>query len=113
VPTPEPSRARVLVRAFRGTRRSSLYRDHELEAPAFRRICSAGEQSGLPLLASLHAAQRVELDKADARRLAAEVSRLRRQALLLELDDDLTAIGTLARWCARAAGDAWLTVEQR
>jgi hypothetical protein len=33
--------------------------------------------------------------------------------VLLELDDDLTAIGALARWCARAGEAAWLRIERR
>jgi hypothetical protein len=97
----------VLIRAFRGTRRKAVYRDH-----AFGRAAFACIRERLPLLRSLDE-DRVELDKADARRLAAEISRLRRDAVLLELDDDLTAIGALARWCARAGEAAWLRIERR
>jgi hypothetical protein len=87
---------RVAIRAFRGSRRSSVYREHELDAESFARIGAAWPR---------------EFDKAGARRLADELTALRASATLLDLDDDLTAIGELARWCARASGDAWLRIE--
>ena len=51
-----------------------------------------------------------ELDKEGAGRLAIELSDLRRSGVILDLDDDLTALAELARFCARARGGAWLTV---
>jgi hypothetical protein len=86
----------VAIRAFRGTRRSSVYREHVLDEAAYERMAA-----GWPR----------ELDKAGARRLAEELTALRASAALLDLDDDLTAIAELARWCARAGGDGWLRIE--
>jgi hypothetical protein len=51
-----------------------------------------------------------EVGKEEARRLAAELSELRVGAELLDLDDDLTALAELARFCARARERAWLTL---
>jgi hypothetical protein len=86
----------VAIRAFRGTRRSSVYREHVLDYAVYERIAA-----GWP-----H-----ELDQAGARRLAEELTAVRASAALLDLDDDLTAIAELARWCARPGGDGWLRIE--
>jgi hypothetical protein len=88
----------VAIRAFRGTRRSSVYREHVLDGAAFERIAAGWPQ---------------EFDKAGARRLAEELTALRASAVMLDLDDDLTAIAELARWCSRATGDAWLRIGPR
>jgi hypothetical protein len=97
----------VELRAFRGTRRSSVYRAHALRAADAARVRGAAAELGLPLLASLALG---ELDKREARRLAEELRRLRASARLLELDDDLTAVAAVANWCARASGPAWLRI---
>jgi hypothetical protein len=86
----------VAIRAFRGTRRSSVYREHLVDDAAYERIAAGWPQ---------------EFDKAGARRLAEELTALRASAALLELDDELTAIAELARWCARPGGDGWLRIE--
>ena len=91
------------VKAFRGTRRSSIYREFVLEDEAFDRIVDALGRQGID----------GELDKDEARRLAEELSELRTNAALPELDDHLTAIAELARWCSRATGDAWLRIGPR
>src|SRR6266446_6118469 len=79
----------VELRAFRGTRRSSIYRAHVVAVAAFRRIVGAAADEQLSLRGSLNQNVSVELDKDDARRLADEAKRLRLRASLLELDDDL------------------------
>jgi hypothetical protein len=91
------------VKAFRGTRRSSIYREFVLEDEAFDRIVAA---AGLDSLAG-------ELGKDEARRLAEQLTELRASAALPELDDHLTAIAELAHWCGRATGEAWLRIEPR
>jgi hypothetical protein len=95
------------LRAFRGTRRSSVYRSHLLAESDVRRVREAARGLGLALLPSLAPG---ELDKRDARRLADELTRLRTSAALLELDDELAALAAVANWCARASGRAWLRV---
>ena len=100
----------VELRAFRGTRRTAVYRDHVLGADAFRRIVGAAQRKRLPLLSSLERRGAQELDKEGARRLAHELTRLRRSAEILELDEDVTALAEVARWCARAGGSAWLRI---
>ena len=66
----------VELRAFRGTRRTAVYRDHVLGADAFRRIVGAAQRKRLPLLSSLERRGAQELDKEGARRLAHELTRL-------------------------------------
>ena len=99
----------VEARAFRGTRKKSVYRSHPLGYHELVRIAAAGEQSRLVLVATLGALP-CEIDKEDAERLATELSELRVAGSLLDLDDHLTALAELARFCARARGGAWLTV---
>ena len=102
---------RVEIRAFRGSRRASVYRQHALGACAFRRIVAAGARNGLRRLASLEPYGPYELDKATARQLADEASRLRAAGELPDLDADLVAIAEVARWCARADKASWLRIE--
>jgi hypothetical protein len=109
---PEEARqdAPVTIRAFRGTRRTSVYRDHVVNGLSFARIVEAGEQRGLSLLASLGRYTRRELDKQGARRLADELTRLRASGELIELDHELVAATEVASWCSRARGRSWLHV---
>jgi hypothetical protein len=100
---------RIVARAFRGTRKKSVYRDHVLDTDDLVRIAEAARRAGLVVAATL-AAVPCELDKEAAGGLAAELTKLRLGAELLDLDDDLTALAELARFCARAHGGAWLTV---
>src|SRR5262249_28729653 len=67
----------VELRAFRGTRRTSVYRAHVLSESAFSRILAAGAGRGLTVLSSLDAHRRHELDKARAEQLAKEATDLR------------------------------------
>jgi len=99
--------AEIELRAFRGTRRSSVYRAHTLRPADASRVRDAARAAGLPLLASRYAAAQ---HPGEARRLAAELTRLRSSATLLELDGELTALAAVANWCARASGPAWLRV---
>jgi hypothetical protein len=101
----------IQIRAFRGSRRSSVYREHLLAERVFVRILEAAEHEGFTLLASLDRYGPHELDKASARRLADEVTRLRASAALPDLDEDLTAIAEVASWCGRATDDSWLRIE--
>jgi hypothetical protein len=98
----------IEFRAFRGTRRSSVYRSHAIADGAFRRIVDASAVERLPALQRLEAG--AELDAANARGLAAELTQLRSSAALVDLDSDLAAIAAVANWCAHARGSAWLTV---
>jgi hypothetical protein len=88
------------VKAFRGTRRSSIYREYVLEDGALARILEAAGRQGLE----------TQMDKDEARRFAEELSELRASAALPDLDDHLTAIAELARWCSRAPDKGWLAV---
>jgi hypothetical protein len=53
---------------------------------------------------------RHELDKAGAKRLAEEATEMRMTGQLPDLDADLTAIAEVARWCAHATEESWLTI---
>ena len=99
----------VEFRAFRGTRRSSVYRSHALDGGAFSRIVDAAAAAGLAALQ--HLAPIAELNAAEAHQLAAELTQLRSSAALVDLDSDLAAIAALASWCARARRSAWMTVQ--
>jgi hypothetical protein len=101
----------VEVRAFRGTRRTSVYCEHRLADDDFARIHEAAAARGLPLLASLDPREPHELDKDGAHRLAEEMTDVRRSGDVPDLDADLTALTALARWCARAAKHSWLKIE--
>jgi hypothetical protein len=94
------------VRAFRGTRRSSVYREHAVSAAAFVRIAATAARLGLGVPTP------GELRKEEARRLADDLGSVRASLELPELDGDLTALAEVARWCSRAGGDAWLTIEE-
>jgi hypothetical protein len=104
-----PSGGGVAFRAFRGSLKTSVYQEHVITQAAFARIAAVGEREGLAVVASLRRRQR--LDKRRARRLAQETTAMRSSGELADLDDDLTAITEVARWCARAAGDAWMRIE--
>ena len=99
----------VEARAFRGTRKKSVYRSHPLPADSVARIASAGRGSGLALVASLDSAD-VQVQKEDARRLADELSELRLGVQLLDLDEDIVVLAELARFCARSRRGSWLTL---
>jgi hypothetical protein len=88
-----------------------VYRAHVLPQGEFSRIIATAERRGLALLPTLDARGRHELDKRDARTLAAETTSLRMTGELADLDDDLTEIAEVARWCARASENAWLRIE--
>ena len=103
----------VEVRAFRGTRRASVYRDHVLPEGDFGRILAAGTARGRALLSSLDQHGPHELDKASAKRLAEEATDLRMSGELPDLDGDLIALIEVARWSAHASDESWLRIEGR
>jgi hypothetical protein len=103
----------VEIRAFRGPRRASVYREHALPEKAFARILGVGERAGLPLLSSLDPYVSHELDKSEAQKLADETTNIRAGAELPDLDPDLVAIAEVARWCAHASGESWMKIEER
>jgi hypothetical protein len=102
----------VEIRAFRGTRRASVYREHVLSEQVFARMLEVGERRGLSLLSSIDQQGPHELDKQTARRLAEEATSLRVSGELPDLDDDLIAVCELARWCARAPDGSWMRVSR-
>ncbi len=99
----------IELRAFRGTRRRSVYRSHALDDEILNRIRDVAGSVGLPLLRALDPQTTPSLDMRDARRLAEEATALRRSGEILELDEELTAIVALARWCQHDRG-GWMTV---
>lgn len=100
----------VEVRAFRGTRQASVYREHVLSESAFARILAVAAGRALPLLTSLDQYGPHELDKGGAQQLAEEAAEIRMSAELPDLGDDLTAIADVARWCARASDHSWMKI---
>ena len=78
----------------------------------FRRIRNIALSLDLPVLGSLDSRQPDRLDQEGASRLAEETTQLRLSGRLLELDDELAQIASLARWCQHR-GKAWMTVEAR
>jgi hypothetical protein len=100
----------VELRAFRGTRKASIYREHIISGSAFGRVLAVGAERGLSQLSALDVHGRQELDKAGAKRLAEEATEVRMSGQLPDLDDDLTAIVELALWCVHASEDSWLKI---
>jgi hypothetical protein len=100
----------VRFRAFRGSRRTSVYREHVLVPATVRRLARSATSERLSLLAALDRGGAQELDRDGARRLAREVEALTSLPTLADLSDDLGAIAELARWCARSSRNAWLTI---
>jgi hypothetical protein len=98
------------VRAFRGSRRASVYREHVLGHETFARMLERGRELGLPLLSALDEYGRHELDMDQARQLAEEIEAVR-AGESDELAHDLDSIASVARWCADAPErDSWLTI---
>src|ERR1700722_890714 len=87
----------VGIRAFRGTRQASVYRERVVSGRAFSRIVAAGAGRGLPVLSSLARRGPHRLDKPTARRLADEAESIRIDGEPLVLDAELTAFGEGAR----------------
>ena len=108
-----PTTPAIKIRAYRGGKRSSVYREHIVSGEVFGGILNVAREQLLPVLSSIDQHTARELNKSDARQLADEVTRLRERAELPGLDEDLTALAEVARWCARASGEAWLTIEGR
>lgn len=100
----------VRLRAFRGSRRASVYREHDLPRASARRLAEAASAQRLPLMGALDPGGLLGLDKDAARRLAREAEALASLPALSELADDLAAIAEVARWCGRSSKDAWLTI---
>jgi hypothetical protein len=103
----------VEFRAFRGARRSSVYRSHAVEATALKRIVEAAAKEHLGVLEQVEIDQQQELEPATARQLAGELTQLRSLAVLPELDRELTAMAEVANWCARSREKAWLHISPR
>jgi hypothetical protein len=89
-----------------------VYREHVISEDAFARIQRAAKQQGLSLLSPGQSVAS-ELGKSEARQIAEELDRLRRDSALPDLDGDVIAFADVARWCARATVDAWLSIERR
>ena len=103
--SPVPARV-VSIRAFRGTRRSSVYRECLVPERVFSDMVAAGEGQALPTRSSLDADGPHQLDKGHARKLAREVA-----AIGTPLHEPhLTALIDIARWCAHAKATSWLTI---
>jgi hypothetical protein len=96
----------VEIRAFRGTRRSSVYRECVVSERVFRSLLAAGESIGLPVLSSLDPYGPHELDKADAAKLADEVAVIQERVNEPQFAD----ISQVAMWCARARANSWMRI---
>jgi hypothetical protein len=95
-----------VIRAFRGTRRSSIYRECVVPEQVFSRLLAAGESNGLSSLAALDANGTHKLDKNHARKLAREVAAI--EGLIG--GPHLAGIVETALWCAHATATSWLTI---
>jgi hypothetical protein len=96
----------VAIRAFRGTRRSSVYRECLVSEKVFGRLLATGETRGLPLLSSLDSRGPHELDKKRSRRFAEEAAVVEDAVN----EPDFAAIVEIALWCAHAKGNSWLRI---
>jgi hypothetical protein len=99
----------IIIRAFRGTRRSSVYRECVVSHGVFSSLLAAGRSDGLPSLASLDADGQHKLDKNHARKFAREVAAIDG----VSNEPQLAAIVEVALWCAHATSTSWLTIGRR
>jgi hypothetical protein len=113
VPLSDSALEEVEFRAFRGGRRSAIYRSHVVPAAAVSRIVREASRERLHLLPQLQTDRSTELEPAAARLLASELSELRARASLLDLDTDIIALAAVANWCARSRAKAWLRIGRR
>ena len=108
------SRSQVVeFRALRGSRRSAVYRTHVVEAGSLNRIVQAAAQKRLAQLGQLRGVRPMQLEPPAARDLANELTRLRADAVLPDLDADLVALAEVANWCGRSRERASLRVSRR
>ena len=96
----------VEIRAFRGTRRSSVYRECIVSENVFRRLLVAGERLELPLLSSLDPYGPHELDKGHAKKLAEKMAVIQEAVN----EPQFAAIIEVALWCAHARANSWLRI---
>jgi hypothetical protein len=102
-------RTAIEIRAFRGSRRSSVYRACVVPEPAVERMRRVAGRQGLSGLASVLAPPDGDLPKETARRVAADANALRLSGELLDVDDELLEVADVASWCSRAPDGAWLS----
>jgi hypothetical protein len=108
-PTAQESQQGVVeIRAFRGTLRSSVFRECLVSDDLFRRLLAAGERYGFRSLIALKPPGPHKLDRQHARRFAREVEEL--QGLLRE--PEVAAIIEVAVWCAHSSNNSWLTIRR-
>jgi hypothetical protein len=100
----------VELRAFRGSRRSAVYREVVVPGPVVARVVAEARAHELPLLSAFAGARR--LDRDQARALVAEIESLGGVHHSPELGPRLEQIAEVARWCARARRGSWLTIER-
>jgi hypothetical protein len=102
--------SQVEIRAFRGSRRTSVYRKQLVAGESFARILAVAGRLRLGLLSSLDRLGARELGKRQARTIAEEATRIRASGELPDLDDDLIAFAEISRWCAHSSGGAWMKI---
>jgi len=90
-----------------------VFREQVVAGGAFLRIVEAARKTELGLLLSLEPVGLHELDKHASARLADEITSLRTSGELGELDDELTRMAELLRWCSHTRKSAWVRIEAR
>jgi hypothetical protein len=101
----------VDVRAFRGTRPASVYREYIVGEGTFVRMLELGREKGLPILSLLDQYGSHEFDRMEAAQLLGEVEAVQASPGDDELAQHLLGIANVVRWCADAPdGGTWLTI---
>jgi hypothetical protein len=101
----------VELRAYRGKRRASTYREHVVPEELFVRTLLLASAYELHQLPTLDQYGPFELNKEQARRVDDEVAFLSTVVNDVLLAPHLEAISAVAAHCWRHSGDAWLHIE--
>ena len=101
----------VEVRAYRGSRRASVHRQHAVNEDLFARALFLARAYQLHQFSSLDGYDETELNKLQARRLAEELGFLRTVVNDSLLEPHLAAMLGVADSCWRTTEDAWLVID--
>jgi hypothetical protein len=99
----------VEIRAFRGTERSSVYRECVVPIELFRRLLATGKSRRLRSLSALDPYGPHKLDREHAKQFAEDV------AVVQDTVNEprFAEIVAVARWCAHSTAKSWLRIVGR
>jgi hypothetical protein len=101
----------VDVRAYRGTRTASVYREHVVPERLFERILLLASAYDLHVLPALDQYGPHELNQQQAATVAEELAFLQPVVNDAALAPHLIALRELSLWCARSGESSWIHIE--